>query len=582
MQPEPQHFDGAGSSAPLTSRARRDRRERALAVAFNAGAQRILGCSPQESAAALGRDCREVLARAADRRAAAARRARRPRRRSRAPSCVLDGRGPARQHDRLHARAGARRRRRACAARAILVPRPRRPSSAATSRSGCASGSPRSARWPRASPTRSATRSRAWTCWRACCGGASEGGPRSSRSSLELLGELRALEATGRREPRLRAAGRARAQRRSIPRTLLEDALAHARARVPFAGEIERRYASDAARRSPATPSSCAASLTNLIVNAFEAMSGQRRPARLELRIFSRVSAPATRRCASAPMAAPRRARCGRCARSWSSVADTGPGVAEELRERIFYPFFTTKERGSGVGLALAQKVVASHGGALEVETRARRRRDLPRAPAARGRRRAVSARRGARILVVEDNASLRARRRAGAARALERGREEVATATRALERLARPPASKPSTWCVTDLRLPGRRRRRGAPRRARARSRAPAVVLMTAYGTHRDRRRGDEARAPSTSCRSPSSSSSSSCASSARSSTRGCVTEVSELREEQRGAPRGDEIVGDSPALRAAVELARRVAPTRSTVLLTGETGTGKELSRA
>jgi signal transduction histidine kinase len=50
-------------------------------------------------------------------------------------------------------------------------------------------------------------------------------------------------------------------------------------------------------------------------------------------------------------------------------VTDSGPGVPEELRQRIFYPFFTTKETGSGVGLALAHKAVTGHGGCLEVET---------------------------------------------------------------------------------------------------------------------------------------------------------------------------------------------------------------------
>jgi signal transduction histidine kinase len=50
------------------------------------------------------------------------------------------------------------------------------------------------------------------------------------------------------------------------------------------------------------------------------------------------------------------------------AVEDEGPGVPPELRERIFYPFFTTKERGSGVGLATAQKIVASHGGSLALE----------------------------------------------------------------------------------------------------------------------------------------------------------------------------------------------------------------------
>ncbi len=56
-------------------------------------------------------------------------------------------------------------------------------------------------------------------------------------------------------------------------------------------------------------------------------------------------------------------------------------------------------------------------------------------------------------------------------------------------------------------------------------------------------------------------------------------LAEVSELREEQAARRAVDEIVGDSPALRAAVDVALRVAPTRSTVLVTGETGTGKEL---
>ena len=54
---------------------------------------------------------------------------------------------------------------------------------------------------------------------------------------------------------------------------------------------------------------------------------------------------------------------------------------------------------------------------------------------------------------------------------------------------------------------------------------------------------------------------------------------EVSELRAERAARHAADEVVAESPALRAALELAGRVAPTRSTVLLTGETGTGKEV---
>jgi nitrogen-specific signal transduction histidine kinase len=52
------------------------------------------------------------------------------------------------------------------------------------------------------------------------------------------------------------------------------------------------------------------------------------------------------------------------------TVSDTGPGVPSELREKVFYPFFSTKQKGSGVGLATAQKIITSHGGALELDTR--------------------------------------------------------------------------------------------------------------------------------------------------------------------------------------------------------------------
>ncbi|MBA3465282.1 MAG: HAMP domain-containing histidine kinase [Deltaproteobacteria bacterium] len=48
-------------------------------------------------------------------------------------------------------------------------------------------------------------------------------------------------------------------------------------------------------------------------------------------------------------------------------VADHGPGVPEEDRERIFEPFHTGKTQGTGLGLAVARRVVESHGGTLMV-----------------------------------------------------------------------------------------------------------------------------------------------------------------------------------------------------------------------
>lgn len=50
-------------------------------------------------------------------------------------------------------------------------------------------------------------------------------------------------------------------------------------------------------------------------------------------------------------------------------IADSGPGIRPELRDRIFQPFFTTKPSGSGIGLPLAMQVIRSHDGRLYCET---------------------------------------------------------------------------------------------------------------------------------------------------------------------------------------------------------------------
>ncbi|SHF93583.1 PAS domain S-box-containing protein [Mariniphaga anaerophila] len=48
-------------------------------------------------------------------------------------------------------------------------------------------------------------------------------------------------------------------------------------------------------------------------------------------------------------------------------VADNGPGISEELMDKIFVPFFTSKETGSGIGLSLSRQIMSLHGGSIKM-----------------------------------------------------------------------------------------------------------------------------------------------------------------------------------------------------------------------
>jgi signal transduction histidine kinase len=53
------------------------------------------------------------------------------------------------------------------------------------------------------------------------------------------------------------------------------------------------------------------------------------------------------------------------------AIKDNGPGIPDEIKDKIFQPFFTTKDtgKGTGLGLSLAYDIVMTHGGELFVES---------------------------------------------------------------------------------------------------------------------------------------------------------------------------------------------------------------------
>jgi signal transduction histidine kinase len=53
----------------------------------------------------------------------------------------------------------------------------------------------------------------------------------------------------------------------------------------------------------------------------------------------------------------------------WVSVADSGGGIPEDKLNRIFEPFYTTKKKGTGLGLMIVQRIVRAHGGRIELES---------------------------------------------------------------------------------------------------------------------------------------------------------------------------------------------------------------------
>ena len=178
------------------------------------------------------------------------------------------------------------------------------------------------------------------------------------------------------------------------------------------------------------------------------------------------------------------------------------------------------------------------------------------------------------RLLVVEDNATLgRSVARALAPRFSEHAL--VARGDDAILRLA-DPAAEPFDVVVTDMRLPGADGM-DVLRAALARDERCAVVVMTAHGSVDRAVEAMRSGAADFLSKPFDLADLEERVEHARAQRRTGSAVAADAREP--APPRVARIIGKSPELLAALDVARRAAPSRSTVLLTGETGTGKEL---
>jgi len=94
----------------------------------------------------------------------------------------------------------------------------------------------------------------------------------------------------------------------------------------------------------------------NLVLNAIQAMPGGG-----EIRIATRLIHD------KVEVLAPEYADSPRAVFLEVRVSDTGPGIPEEIRSRIFDPFFTTRDKGAGLGLAIAHNIMEAHGGTIHI-----------------------------------------------------------------------------------------------------------------------------------------------------------------------------------------------------------------------
>jgi signal transduction histidine kinase len=114
-----------------------------------------------------------------------------------------------------------------------------------------------------------------------------------------------------------------------------------------------------------ADPRSLEQVFTNLVSNAVDAMAAKSKE---DAAGASTAGEGATASNTLAIRVAPYRAAPGR-PQVEVSVSDSGPGIPDEVRARIFEPFITTKSQGTGLGLAITKRIVTAHHGSISVNS---------------------------------------------------------------------------------------------------------------------------------------------------------------------------------------------------------------------
>jgi PAS domain S-box-containing protein len=166
----------------------------------------------------------------------------------------------------------------------------------------------------------------------------------SAQRARELIQQMLTFSRGRRGEPRVMALA-----------PLVSEAAKLLRPMLPSTIEVRTQF-SDEALRVKVDRVQAEQVLLNLCINARDAMRGQGTIA-LGVRAIDAASV------------------CTACRQRFSGrfgeleVRDTGPGIAPEVVDRMFEPFFSTKEVGSGMGLSMVHGIVHEHGGHVVVET---------------------------------------------------------------------------------------------------------------------------------------------------------------------------------------------------------------------